>query len=342
MEPERVLRCPFLWEVTSETYLLPMPGACLNPYGCEWDIAYLWRWMNWIGHADVYVLAVLLVHCVAVFFRAAWRYRLVRRAPEIDSSVRMKVIADLSTAVRGFRSLSFTAPYLGLAGTCFGIMGIFRGIGMEVHAVREMMTAILAAALITTAAGIVVAAIANCFCNDLCTRIDLLESEILNESLGCRFPLRKRFSGFPALALIVAPILAMAIAAFMSFASFREPKGLGIEVASARCEDGAVDRLIVLRITNGSKLFLNSEQQNWSTLTSRLAEIYAFRVHRILYLSADDGVPFQTVADAIDIAQNTRVGSGSLNITVRLVTPRALSARCPEPVRTSYTQHASP
>ena len=319
-----------------------MPGACPNSYGCEWGFAYLWRWMNWIGHADVYLLAVLLVYCVAVFLCAAWRYGLVRRAPDVNSSVRMKVVADLSTAVSGLKSLSFAAPYLGLAGTCFGIMGIFRGFGMEMHAVRAMLTAMVAAALITTAARIVVAVIANCFCNYLCTHIDLLESEILNQSLGCRLPLRKRFSGFPALALIACPILAMAIAAFMSFASFREPKGLGIKVASAGCESGVVDRLIVLRITNGGKVFLNSEQQNWNTLTSRLAEIYGFRVHRILYLSADDNLPFQTVADAIDIAQNTGVGSSSLNITVRLITPRAMSAPCPEHVTTRFTQHALP
>lgn len=303
-----------------------MLGACLNPYGCEWGIGYLWRWMNWIGHADVYVLAVLLVYGVSVFVRVSWRYWLARRAREID---RRKLVADLSTAVRSLKSIAFTAPYLGLAGTCFGIMGMFRGIAMEVHAVRAMMTAILAAALVTTAVGILVAVAATCFYNLLCTRIDLLE----NESLGCgRFPLRKRFSEFPAFALIAAPLVAMAVAAFMSFASFREPKGLGIELASARCEYAGDDRLIVLHITNGSRLFLNSEQQSWNTLTGRLAEIYGARVHRILYLLADDDVPFQTVADAIDIAQNTQGGTSSLNIAVRLITPKAMNAPCPEPV----------
>ena len=318
-----------------------MPGACLNPYGCEWGIGYLWRWMNWIGRTDVYLLALLLGYSVAVFLRVSWRYCLARRARGIHSPGRRKLVADLSSAVSSLKSIAFTAPYLGLAGTCFGIMGMFRGIGMEVHAVRAMMTAILAAALVTTAAGILVAVPATCFYNYLCTRIDLLESEVFNESLGCRLPLRKRFSELPAFALIAAPSLVMAVAAFMSFASFREPKGLGIEVASARCEYEGDDRLIVLRITNGGRLFLNSEQQNWNTLTSRLAEIYSFRVHRILYLSADDGVPSQTVADAIDIAQNTEVGSSSLNITVRLITPKAMNAPCPKPVTTSFTEHAS-
>ncbi len=302
-----------------------MPGACLNPYGCEWGIRYLWRWMSWIGRADIYVLALLLAYSVAVFLRVSWRYCLARRAGGIDSPGRRKLAADLSTAVSSLKSVAFTAPYLGLAGTCFGIMGVFRGFAMEVHAVRAMMASILAAALVTTTAGILVALPATCFYNYLCTRIDLLESDVFSESIV--LPLRKRFSELPAFALIAAPSLAMAVAVFMSFASFRESKGLGVEVASARCDYEGNDRLIVLRIDNGGRLFLNSEQQNWNTLNSRLAEIYTLRVHRILYLSADDGVPFQTVADAIDIAANGG-GSSSLNIAVRLITPKAANAPC--------------
>jgi hypothetical protein len=49
-------------------------------------------------------------------------------------------------------------------------------------------------------------------------------------------------------------------------------------------------------------------------------------VHRTLYLIADDEVRFQTVADAIDIIQKR---SSSLDITVRLITPSAMNARCP-------------
>ena len=108
-----------------------MPGACLNPYGCEWGIRYLWRWMNWIGRSDVYLLALLLAYSVAAFLRVSWRYCVARRASGIDSPGRRKLVADPSTAVSSLKSIAFTAPYLGLAGTCFGIMGIFRGIGME-------------------------------------------------------------------------------------------------------------------------------------------------------------------------------------------------------------------
>jgi biopolymer transport protein ExbD len=298
--------------------------------------------MNWISRADVYVLALLLVYGVAVFLRVYSRYCLARRARELHSADRRRLVADLSTKVRSLKSIVSAAPYLGLAGTCFGVMGTFRAFMMEAHAVRAMMTSIIAASLLTTAAGILVAVPATCFYNFLCTRIDLLESEVLNECFSCgRLPLRKRFSEFPAFALIASPTLAMAVMAFMGFASFHEPKGLGIELASARCQYEGDDRLVVLHMTNGGRLFLNSEQQNWDTLASRLLEIYGTRVHRILYLLADDGVPFQTVADAIDMAENAQVRTSSLNIGVRLITPKAMNAPCPEPVRTSFTKHAS-
>ena len=61
-----------------------------------------------------------------------------------------------------------------------------------------------------------------------------------------------------------------------------------------------------------------------------LSKIYGSRVRRTLYVLADDGVPFQTVADAIDIVENANVEPhqavrmDKLDITVRLITPRAM------------------
>ena len=72
-------------------------------------------------------------------------------------------------------------------------------------------------------------------------------------------------------------------------------------------------------------------------------------MHRTLYLRADDGVLFQTVADAIDIVENTnvephqaiRMGANNLGITVRLITPKAMHTSCIlEPVAINR-QHAS-
>jgi biopolymer transport protein ExbB len=330
-----------------------MRGDCLNPYGCQWSIGYLWRWMTWIGHVDVFLLALLLGYVVAVFAYVSFCYFLARRAREMDtdSQSRRKLVSDLRIEVSSLKSIAFIAPYLGLGGTCLGLLNLFRGIGMERHAVIALMAVQAAAALVTTGAGILVAVPATCFYNHLCTLIEWLPSETSDEVLvqrnrHCqprRFPLAKRFSELPAFALIAAPGLAILITGYMTFASFHTPVGLGIELASADCESDLPDRPLVLHITDAGRLFLNNEQQKWSSLAGRLSEIYGVRVRPTLYLVAEYGVPFQTVADAIDIAQNIPVGGNPrlLNITVRLITPRAINARCPERLVTPSSQHAS-
>jgi biopolymer transport protein ExbD len=93
----------------------------------------------------------------------------------------------------------------------------------------------------------------------------------------------------------------------MTFASFHAPTGFGIQLASTRCEEDGNNRLIVLHITNAGKLFLNQEQADWNSLGGRLSEIYSMREHRTLDLLADSGVPFQTVADALDSVESAPV-----------------------------------
>jgi hypothetical protein len=128
---------------------------------------------------------------------------------------------------------------------------------------------------------------------------------------------------------------------FTPYFAPREPTGLEVGLVPDRCELYRDDPPIVLRITDAGKLFVNADREDWNGLSDLFSEIYRTRSHRTLYLRADDGVPFQAVADAIDIAENTNVTVASeaagiemnkLAITVRLVTPRALNARCPEPV----------
>jgi biopolymer transport protein ExbD len=155
-----------------------------------------------------------------------------------------------------------------------------------------------------------------------------------------RLPLTKRFSALPAFALIAAPGLAILVAAYMTFASFSTPKGFGIGLVSTRCKYDGNDRLIVLHITDASKLFLNQEQEELNSLAGRLSEIYSMRVDRTIYLLADEDVPFQTVVDAIDIVRNTKVAgrSSSPAITVRLITPRAADVHCPDRVVTGSSE----
>ena len=334
-----------------------MHGVCLNswqPYGCEWSVGYLWRWMNWVVRLDIIVLALMLVYVVVVVTRIFCRYHLARRARQIDNASKRKLAAVLSIDLGSLKSIASSAPYLGLAGTCVGIMsGLgFGGIDMEKNAALALISSRIAVALVTTAAGILVAVPAICSYNYLRTRINLLEGELSSDPPAQisryrqgtrRLGLTKRFSQLPAFALIAAPGLAVLVALYTPYFAPREPTGLEIELASTCREYGGTDRLIVLHITDGGKLFLNTEQEDWNGLAGRLAEIYRMRVQRTLYLIADDGVLFQTVADALDIVENAPVAAGpqtagmgmdKQDITVRFVTPRALNARCPEPVVT--------
>jgi biopolymer transport protein ExbB/TolQ/biopolymer transport protein ExbD len=319
-------------------------------YGYEWSFRDLWRLMNWLQRLDVIVLALMLAHIVAVLIHVSYRYRLARRAEVIDSastafrSGRRKLVADLSIKVSTLNSIALVAPYLGLAGTSIGIMTAFRGIGIvaESALAAVIISGVVPVAFITTVAGLLVAIPAAWSYNYLRTRIDLLESEIPSDAprrtrhftVPQELPLAARFSRIP-FPLVAAPSLAILVGVvFMEYSSYETPKGLYVGITSAplRCEYEGGDRRIVLRITNASKLFLNTEQEEWNSLSSRLSAVYSPRAYRTLYLVADDAVSFQTVADAIDIAENAQVkgGAGSLDITVRLITPRAVNTRCPE------------
>jgi biopolymer transport protein ExbD len=320
-----------------------------QPGGGEWTIRYVWRWMSSFGRLDVIVLALMLIYVFAVVIHVSCRYYLARRARGVGSASRRTLAAVLNIEVGGLKSIALTAPYLGLVGTCVGILNAFGGVAMEKHTAMAMITTKISLALITTAAGIPVAVLATCSYNYLRTRIDLLEGEVFDEGQqrgrhfrgARRFPPTKRFSELPAYGLLAAPGLAILIAGYMTFASFHTPTGFYVELASARCEYDVVDRLIVLHITDAGKLFLNQEQEDWNNLADRLSGIYSMREYRTLYLLADSGVPFQTVAHALDTVESAPAAVGPqavgvrmdrLNIKVRLVTPTALNAGCPKPV----------
>jgi biopolymer transport protein ExbB len=331
---------------------VPTPDDCYpwQPGGCEWTIRFLWRWMSSFGRVDVMVLALMLVYLFAAVIHILWRYYLARRVQGIDSVGLRTLAAVLNIEMGSLKSVAITAPYLGLVGTCEGILSAFGGIGMEKHAAMVMIETRIAVALIPTAVAIPVAVLATCSYNYLRTRIDLLEGKAFDEGLqrgfyfrrARRFPRTKRFSEVPAFGLLAAPALAIAITGFMTFASFHTPTGFYVELASARCEDyDVVDKLVVLQITDTGQLFLNQEQEDWNNLEVRLSQIYSMKEHRTLYLLADSELPFRTVADALDTVENASANVGpqavgtkkdKLGIKVKLVTPRGFKADCPEPL----------
>jgi biopolymer transport protein ExbD len=308
--------------------------------------------MSGIVRLDVIVLAIMLAGVVVVIIRFSFRFYWARRRKEIATTSRRKLAAALSIELASLRAIGSGAPYVGLAGTCVGIMcGLgFGGIGMAKSAALALIAARIALALVTTTAGILVAIPVTCTYNYICTRKDLLESEapdvppaqISRDRLSTRrFGLTKRLSQLPAFALMAARVLAALVAVDTPYFAPREPIGLELKLAPSCPENYANDQVTVLQITVAGKLIFNAEQEDWNGLAGRVSEIYRVRTQRTLDLVADDGVPFQTVVDALDIVENVPVTVGShvagtemekLDITVRLLTPRVFDARCPESV----------
>jgi biopolymer transport protein ExbD len=325
-----------------------------QPDGCEWTVRYLWRWMSSFGRLDVIVLALMLVYLFAVVIHVCYRYYLARRVRRIDSASSKKLAAVLNIKMGSLKSIALTAPCLGLAGTCLGILSAFGGVGMEAHAALAMIATRIALALIPTAVGIPVAVLATCFYNYFCTRMDLLEGEVFEEgqergrhfqrarvSANGRFaelPAFGLLGAFPAFGLLAALGLTVLIKVYMPFPSLHTSAGFYVELASTRCEFDGDDRLIVLHITDTGKLFLNLEQEDWNNLANRLSQIYSMREHRTLYLVADSDVPFRTVADVLDTIENASatqtepqavgMSKDQLGIQVQMLTPKAFNTDC--------------
>jgi MotA/TolQ/ExbB proton channel family len=259
--------------------------------------------MNLVQRLDVIALALMLVHIVVVVSRFSYLYHLARRGGATDTNssafqrARRKLVADLSIKVGTLKSIALVAPYLGLLGTCTGVVTGFRGIAIVADSALAAVIAsgTVTVAFITTAAGLLVAIPATWSYNYLRPRIDLLEIEISSDvtvrtsrhfRFTQKFPLAALFSRIP-FPLIAAPSLAiLAGVVFMEYSSDETPTGLyvGMTPATLGCEyDG--DRLIVLRVTDAGKVFLNQEQEDWNSLAGRLSEIYSPRLHRTLILA---------------------------------------------------------
>jgi len=331
-------------------YISLMPRVCSNSWqadGCEWSIGYLWRSSDYFERFVFVALALMFGYTLFVSVRFSRRYYIARGCNDESQRNRRKLVAELSGGVGVLKAIVSTAPFLGLAGTCYGILDglLFGNIAMEKRAALALISASVASALVTTAAGLLVAIPAAVSYNVLCTRIELFlfDAWVSRENqhdahaglrsihFAQRLPLQNRFSGFPAFALIASPSLAVVVAIFMLFEPYETPTGLSVKLAPSRCKYESHDRVTVLHIADSGEVFINLEAQDWNSLPDRLSQIYSPRADRTLDIVAEDGVPFQTVADAVDLAKNAPVlgTSDPLNITPRLITPSC----SPEPVR---------
>jgi biopolymer transport protein TolR len=71
------------------------------------------------------------------------------------------------------------------------------------------------------------------------------------------------------------------------------------------------DRTIVVQVLKGGgdkpALKINQDDVTWDTLQGRLTDIFKERAERVMFVKADDSLPFADVAQVIDIAHSANV-----------------------------------
>jgi biopolymer transport protein TolR len=82
------------------------------------------------------------------------------------------------------------------------------------------------------------------------------------------------------------------------------------------------DRTIVVQVIDRGagqdpSLKINDEDATWENLQGRLADIYKQRAEKVMFVKGDDAIPFQNVANVIDIAHAAGVDKVGL-ITAKI------------------------
>lgn len=300
----------------------------------DWSIGYLWHSTFLLERLVLTVLAFMLARMVLIVIRVS--YLLVRQAgsPDTTSSTRSELAVELSRKLCSLKSIFSTAPYLGLAGTCLGIMdGLSVGYTGTRHGFPVFVALGLSAALLSSAAGILVAVPATCLHNYVSTRLDLLKRDLSKGSLEKRrFPLKPHVSVF-SYAVIAAPALALSVAAYMTFPSFLPPKGLPVRlkaVGALEKKGPSVESIVITLVSTKTSalpvIYVDSKKTSWDELENKLRSALSVRPpHSVAYVQADEDVDWRYLTDIIDLAEG-------LDVDVFLLTATPNTPATPPPV----------
>lgn len=308
-----------------------MSGDCYNPYGCDWSVGNLWGGMDWLVRLDMVVLALMLAYTLVVVSRTSYLLHSGRRQrPDFERrcAARSRNLgADLRPELGILKAIASTAPFLGSFGTCLGIMtdGL-RGVGMEKHAAMTMMASGTTGALIASAAGILVAIPAVWSHNYLCRRIELVAAQLRipqrktiydcrqERGITChlrKFQLARRLLELPSFASIAAPILALAVAGFMTFASFKTPVGLYVHllepsdvIRANHVQVGSLHVRVMGRSPDGLLVVLfDSKRMPTAELESGLRRDRSAHLDWTATVDAEDDAAWTQVASVIDLLE---------------------------------------
>lgn len=329
-----------------------MPGTCSNSWQvceCGLTIGYLWRSSDLFERLVFASLALLLAYIVLVLGRFYVPYASFRResgflsvTPNYAGRGERKLVADLSRGLGMLRSINSVAPYLGLAGACEGVLYrlMWLSIAMPRDSAITVMAAEVAAALITTAAGIIVATSATLSHNLLTIRIESLMRELARTSLtelmgqsrrlGQKFPLQRRFSGVPPFALVSVPFLASLVAIFTFFQPYEVPTGLPVLLLPVGSLDKhrpsltpVVVSVVSDRGTSTAVVRVNSKATPLEALEKTLVREQKGASKRRVYIEAEGILQWSDVAPVIDIAE----GVGEGYVVLLTTTPAATGGR---------------
>lgn len=291
--------------------------------GYESSIEEMWRLSDLVEGLIFFALALMLAYTVFVTVRFFRRYFLACRelsafVPDFTpaSRSRKNLVAELSRGVATLRSIASAAPFLGLAGTCYGILlASFSGYAISRSAFISAFALEIPVALVATGAGIIAAIPAAISYNVLRTCLEKFEnsrsSTLLTTPRSYGFaqtlPLQKRVSGPPAFALIAAPILALLIPIFAIM--LQEPIAVGLPVHLLKMGITEHDSSTIVISVIGpsaagqSAAYVNSKEIPWNELGNTLRSQLKVRPHWVVYVAGEDKVAWQDVVNAIDVAR---------------------------------------
>ena len=300
-----------------------MLALWLNTWSTDasgWSIADIWRYADVVEHAIYLSLAVMLGYTVFVLVRFLRNYRLARREfcdLESESSSPScrhgtEIIAHLSRGLGVLRCIAFAAPFLGLAGTSYGILAAL----YQLFAWRSRLSNFLSERLVTTILGIVVAVPAIVVYNFLCACVErqtkrydkktLPKTDLGSFQFAQTLPLRRRFSGPPAFALIAAPVAACTLMVYMGFRAHPMPTGLRVPLLPIGTLDpggGLTDQVVVSILSRRNALPIirvNSEEIPLDNLEDAVRARLRPLTSCQAYVEADSAGYFKYVADVID------------------------------------------
>lgn len=285
----------------------------------------MWRASDLVECLIFVGLALMLVHTVFVVTRFFLRYSsgcrefraLLGESTVGSLAGRKALVADLSRGVRTLKAIAFAAPFLGLAGTYYGILCLFARGWIWSYG---RFPIVMSAALVATAAGLIVAIPAAVFYNVLRLCLEkfensrsstLLEATPRSYGFAQTLPLRRRFSGMPAFALTGVPVLGILLL-FGLLLGPRISTGLPVHLlrigASEKDLAEHISSPIVVSVVGESPsgmsaVYVNSKETPWNELGNTLRNQLKVRPRWIVYVEGEDDASWQDVVNVIDVAR---------------------------------------